>query len=563
MTAALWAAVFLCVGITLPPATRDATGLAGPAPARFVTGAFHVHTTASDGGGTRDDVARAAAAAGLDFVILTDHGDGTTPPAAPEYRHGVLLVDGVEVSTSRGHFAAFGLAQAPYPLGGPPYAVIEDVARLGGFGVAAHADSAKDDLRWREWGAAFGALEILNGDSAWRDERAFALARTLVAYPFRPAPALASLIQRPDGLLARIDSLNRSRRVVALAAADAHGRVPLTYDEEGDSGGWAIPVPSYRQSFTSMANVVEIDTEASGDPAADADALIGAIRNGRVTAAVTALAAPAWLRFTARTEPGEARMGDRVTPAGVTFDVRAPEVVGRDGSLVRLVLRRNGEVAAQVDGSVLTHRVDQADAARGVWRVEAYLAHRPGVPWLIGNPIVLADDPAPSATGEPDRALLAGLDLLDGAWAVEKHAASEGAVSAGGGDAAGRMRFAYRLAGGEPSGQFAAAVRETGSADAWGRVMLRARADAPTRLWIQLRLSDSASGQRWGRSIYLDAEWRDISVRLSDFGPLEPGAATRRPVEAQVRSVLLVVDTVNSRPGRAGWVELSAASLVR
>ena len=82
--------------------------------------------------------------------------------------------------------------------------------------------------------------------------------------------------------------------------------------------------------------------------------------------AVTALAAPAWLRFTARTEPGEARMGDRVTPAGVTFDVRAPEVVGRDGSLVRLVLRRNGEVAAQVDGSVLTHRVDQADAARGV-----------------------------------------------------------------------------------------------------------------------------------------------------------------------------------------------------
>ena len=567
MTAALWAAVFLCVALTLPPGAREASPITGTGNARFLTGAFHVHTTASDGGGTRDDVARAAAEAGLDFVILTDHGDGTAPPAPPEYRHGVLLIDGVEVSTSRGHYAAFGIAQAPYPLGGPPYAVIEDVARLGGIGAAAHPDSGKDDLRWRDWAAPFDALEVLNGDSAWRDESASALARALVAYPFRPAQAMAALIQRPAAVLGRLDSLNRSRRVVALAAADAHGRLPLTYDDEGDSGGWAIPVPSYRQAFRAVANVVEIDAGPSGDPAADAQTIVEAIRRGRVTAAVPALAAPAALTFTARTDLAEGRMGDRLTRAAVTFDARTSEVADNGGSLVRLVLRRNGEVEARVDGPVLSHRVEDAAHAEGVWRIEAHLSHRPGIPWLIGNPIVLDGAAAhtPAEIPAETRPAQASLNLLDGTWVVEKHAASDGEVvaAAHGATTAPPLRFSYRLADGEPSGQFAAAVRETGSGEAWGRVVVRARASGPTRLWIQLRLSDSASGQRWGRSIYLDDQWRDISVPLAQFRPLEPGPATRRPVEAQVRSVLVVVDTVNSRPGRAGQIEISSAALVR
>jgi hypothetical protein len=111
ITAALWAAVFLFIALTLPPGTRRASGITGDTHVR--KGAFHVHTVESDGGGTREDVARAAAAAGLDFVILTDHGNGTREPSAPEYLHNVLVIDGVEVPTTAGHYAAFGLARAP------------------------------------------------------------------------------------------------------------------------------------------------------------------------------------------------------------------------------------------------------------------------------------------------------------------------------------------------------------------------------------------------------------------------------------------------------------------
>ena len=42
-----------------------------------VRGAYHVHSSRSDGTGTVDEIAAAAARAGLQFVIITDHGNGT------------------------------------------------------------------------------------------------------------------------------------------------------------------------------------------------------------------------------------------------------------------------------------------------------------------------------------------------------------------------------------------------------------------------------------------------------------------------------------------------------
>lgn len=163
----------------LPPASHVMEIEPDP---RVIAGAIHVHTERSDGTGTVEDVARAAEAAGLDFVLLTDHGDGTRPPMPPSYRHGVLVIDGVEISTTGGHYLAAGIPTSPYPLGGLPADVIEDVRRLGGFGMAAHPDSPKAELRWRDWQAPFDGIEWLNADSAWRDERRAPLARVMLTY---------------------------------------------------------------------------------------------------------------------------------------------------------------------------------------------------------------------------------------------------------------------------------------------------------------------------------------------------------------------------------------------
>ncbi|MEZ5285457.1 MAG: hypothetical protein R2712_11770 [Vicinamibacterales bacterium] len=168
-----------------------------------VRGGYHVHSAVSDGTGPPDAIADAAARAGLQFVILTDHGDNTRPPAAPRYRSGVLLVDAVEINTTGGHLVAIGAAPSNYPLAGSPRAVLEDVHRLGGIGIAAHPDSPRASLRWTDWEAPIDGLEWLNADSEWRDELIESLGRLMLTYVFRPAESLATMLDPPAGTLQR------------------------------------------------------------------------------------------------------------------------------------------------------------------------------------------------------------------------------------------------------------------------------------------------------------------------------------------------------------------------
>ncbi len=155
LTAAIVAAVFLWLVVTQPPRFATASGVVADAiRARTVAGAFHVHSTRSDGAGDRSTIARAAARAGLKFVILTDHGDATRTPDPPAYVEGVLCIDAVEVSTNGGHLIALDMPAAPYPLGGEPAAVVEDVTRLGGMPIVAHPDSPKGELAWKDWALA-------------------------------------------------------------------------------------------------------------------------------------------------------------------------------------------------------------------------------------------------------------------------------------------------------------------------------------------------------------------------------------------------------------------------
>ena len=159
-----------------------------------VRGAIHVHSRRSDGSGTPQQIAVAAARAGLQFVVLTDHGDGTRTPARPVYYSGVLEVDALEVSGNDGHVVVLGLDKAPYPLGGDVRDIIEDVSRLGGMAIAAHPGSPKPQLKWTEWSAPFDGIEWLNGDSESRDESWLAHTRVLLTYPLAPAASMDQIV---------------------------------------------------------------------------------------------------------------------------------------------------------------------------------------------------------------------------------------------------------------------------------------------------------------------------------------------------------------------------------
>ena len=66
-----------------------------------VEGAYHIHTTLSDGLKSPEAVAKIAARSSLDFIFLTDHGNpNREAPNSEGWRAGVLVLAGSELNTN-------------------------------------------------------------------------------------------------------------------------------------------------------------------------------------------------------------------------------------------------------------------------------------------------------------------------------------------------------------------------------------------------------------------------------------------------------------------------------
>lgn len=549
------AAWVIWAGLAMPSRSVQAPAPSAAGDDRpVVRGVYHVHSRASDGTGTVGEIAAAAARAGLRFVILTDHGDGRRPASPPRYVDGVLCLDEIEISTTDGHYGALGLRPPPYPLGGEARDVVEDVARLGGFGIAAHPDSSKIALRWSEWDAPIDAIEWFNADSEWRDEARWRLLPAILQYPVRSVETVASLFDRPAALLAEWDRLAGRRRVVGLAAADAHARMGLSGKADPYDERFYVRLPSYESIFRAISTIVELPQPFSGDAAMDAQDLLRALRSGHVYTAFEGIAGPAALSFRATSGGSAARQGDALTlQRSVRFEARANVPPG--GSLV---LRRNGEVAQVSASGTLVWD----DARPGVYRIEALIDRlapgRPPLPWIVSNPIYVTVEAAPaSPRTEPATPPVspAGVAWPSGGWHIEKDPGSDGsfAGTAGEGTMPCSLRFALGRAGRSPF--VALATAEVGPLRRASSLSFRASASRPLRLSVQVRLVDGAAERRWTRSVYLDATPRDVRVALSDMREAGTGARTRFD-PSRIQALLLVIDTVNARAGDGGVVRI-------
>jgi predicted metal-dependent phosphoesterase TrpH len=561
--ATLAAAVALVVGFTAPPRPLR---LSPPADGT-IAGIIHVHTNRSDGLSAPGDIAAAAARAGLKFLVFTDHGDATRKPDPPQYRSGVLCLDGIEISTTGGHYVAIDMPASPYPLAGEPRDVVEDVRRLGGFGIAAHPDSPKPQLKWRGWQTMFDGIELLNPDTAWRvwmeqaasGEAKWAARRklfaTLLDYPFRSAEVMASLIP-PSRAVDDWEAQTRRRRVVAIAGADAHAKIAPRSADPGDSR-FALPFPSYASSFRVLSVHVNTDRPFTGNAAADAPTLMRAIRAGHLYTAVDAVATPPSFEFTATSDRGTVHEGDELgAGAPVTLRVRSNAPAG----FTTLVWR--GSTMLSGDRHEQDFSVGSTDEPAVYW-VEIRATGQPNpLTWIRSNPIYVrgAEPPARPAPRPPageTRALFDGSTA--GGWRVEHDPTSVAATEPVAGVGGGELRFRFGLAGGPPGGQVAALVYDTPAGVAgFDRLRFSIRAEGPMRVSMQLRDGSEPAG-RWQRSIYVDSALQERTVFFDDLVAVA-NTASPRPDAAAIRSVLFVVDANNTKPGASGrlWVRQAA-----
>jgi hypothetical protein len=376
---------------------------------------------------------------------------------------------------------------------------------------------------------------------------------------------MARLLDRPDHVVRRWDGALAARRVMAIAATDAHAR--LGYDE-AESSGWLsfqVPLPGYEASFRIFSNHVELDAPLSGDAAADAARILRAVREGRLYSVIDALASPGSLSFTATSGETSALMGDELPITGdVLVRASADAPPG-----TTLVLLKNGQRVHEVTDGVLETNGGKETA---VYRVEAYTSDGPGgpmVPWIVSNAIYagfIRSVPVPA--GETPAVYRIPARLAETAAehgrqdtsTFDRPSVTDPRSRRLAGEAP--LAWTFALSPGIPSGQFAAvSVPIAGGLSEFERVRFTVTSAAPMRAWVQLR-APIGDLERWGATFYADEQSRLIELPLRSFRPLGSTSFAQPPLD-RINSLLFVVDTLNTRPGTRGSMMISEVAFVR
>jgi hypothetical protein len=363
-----WRRVLGALGLALLAWLGWGLGVVRPAraprpapPAGELRGAWHVHTTRSDGRGTLAEVLRAVRAAGLQFVVVTDHNVLAREDAG--WHDGVLVIEATEASSRFGHVIGVGVPRAltREECAAEP---LETIATLGGEAVLAHPFQPRRS--WRGWERGpWRGLEVVSNDTAWGEitvGRGWSrLLPGLAALPFDAAQTVIGLMPSTAHEEAVLDGGLRSAPATRRRAdgALAPARVLLI---SADAHGY----PSYQAAFEAFS--MHVPVTPTGDAAADGKAVLAALLDGRAACVFDGVAPAAQVRLAAA--GGALRLSAAGSLAG------AEAVLWRDGALV---------ATSRAEGEAL--RFDCAGGCGpGTYRA---VATRGGRPWIFTNPVVI------------------------------------------------------------------------------------------------------------------------------------------------------------------------------
>src|SRR5258707_7685749 len=111
-----------------------------------VSGVVHVHRTMSEGAATPDEVIVVARAGGLDYVVITDHNN-LDAKKWEGYHDGLLVIVGIEISTTAGHVLGLGIPDLVFRFSGDAHDALDDIAAIRGAAFAAHPTSPRSDFK--------------------------------------------------------------------------------------------------------------------------------------------------------------------------------------------------------------------------------------------------------------------------------------------------------------------------------------------------------------------------------------------------------------------------------
>ena len=342
---------------------------------------LHLHTTYSDGTATVDELVTAAAAAGVDLVLLTDHDSlGARRDGWEGRQGGVSLLVGTEVSPKQGHYLAFGVDREIPHVGRSALQIAGAVRDAGGVGFAAHPFStggrmivpglARRIVLPHGW-PALDNPQGCDGIELWSltTDASEAWRTPAEASRWLRDPERAIAAGPPPHHLRRWDELSSRRRIPAIGGLDGHqpgirvrGRV-------------RSPLP-HRRTFDLLRTHMLCKRALTGDVEGDWQTVLSALGAGA-----------AWLTCPCVAPAYGARLwADRPDGSVTSMGAEGPAVP----SVLRLRLPREAELRVLRNGAPF-HRARGAQLELpienpGAYRVEARIDGRL---WLLSNPVHL------------------------------------------------------------------------------------------------------------------------------------------------------------------------------
>jgi hypothetical protein len=351
---------------------------------------LHIHSRYSDGTGSYNDILDAAAATGVDVVIVTDHNIRVEGVDGYYERSGkqVLLLVGEEIHDQsrfpqKNHMLVFGAGKELAPLASDPQKLIDRVNELGGSAFIAHPDEfalpmfGEDDISWENWDVrGFTGFEIWNGMSEFKT-----VSRTtwqVLKHGFFPELVahrpLEKSLQRWDKFLAE------GRKLSVVGGTDSHAlHIKI--------GPFTKVIYPYKFHFSTINNHLLLTEGLNGDLDHDRKLVLVALKTGS--------------SFVGYDLPAPTR--------GFSFRIDCDEDQAWSGQTASMhrsgILHVKTPMATELnvlhDGEVIFHsdRLDNLSLPvnkPGAYRVECYayfLGERRG--WIFSNPIYLSKRAAP------------------------------------------------------------------------------------------------------------------------------------------------------------------------
>jgi hypothetical protein len=338
----------------------------------------HVHTPYSDGAWYHAQIAEAAAEAGIDLVIVTDHNvwvDGVEG-----FYENVLLLVGEEVHDVQrlpqcNHLLVYGAEAEMAPQDSDSQQLIEAAQEKGGLSFLAHPVERSSPLGpqlaaipWDDWEVnGYTGIKLWNYMSEFK-----ALTQTRLAaifYAFYPDLGIKGPFRQALQLWDRL--LNEGRRVVVIGGADAHGN-------RYSFGPIERIVFPYQYLFGCVNTHILIPGTLTRDLATDKAVIYEALRSGHCFVGYDALGPTRGFRFQARSGSNAVIMGDELKrEAALIFQIEVPAPAD-----IRLLC--DSKVVARSHGQQLQFTT----SVPGVYRVEVYRRHRlRQKAWIFSNPI--------------------------------------------------------------------------------------------------------------------------------------------------------------------------------